>query len=199
MCPATTTEIRRDFLRRTFAILMIVILLSGCKHKSEPIDIALDLREALLTSSGTSFEARITADYEDVMYIFGLDCTEDQNGNLSFTVTEPESISGITGSITNDQYALTFDDKVLAFPPLSAGQLTPVIAPYLFLNSLRSGYISACGKDAEGYCIYIDDTFQGNQLHLQVFTDVNSLPNRVEITYRNLRILSIDISNFTLM
>ena len=141
----------------------------------------------------------ITADYEDVLYTFDLDCTEDISGNISFSVIQPETIQGITGILSDKQSALTFDDKVLAFPPLSDGLLSPVIAPYLFIKALRSGYISGCGKDGEGYCIYIDDTYKESPLKLQVFTNADFLPIHTDIIYCNQRILTIDISNFTIL
>ena len=186
-------------MKCVFVILMFVFTLCGCSHNIEPIDKAMDLRELVISSNGISFESVITADYEDVIYTFQLDCMENTAGNLSFVVTDPVSISGITGMISDDQPSLTFDDQVLAFPPLADGQLSPVIAPYLFLKSLRSGYLSGCGKEGEGYCIYIYDSFQNNQLHLQVFTDADCIPLRAEITYRNLRILTVDICNFTFL
>ena len=178
---------------------MTSFLFVSCGHDAAPIDKALLLRESLIASSGVSFHATITADYGDVLYSFALDCTEDSSQNLSFTVTHPETIQGITGVLSNNQSALTFDDKVLAFPPLSDGQLSPVIAPYLFMKALRGGYLSGCGEDGAGYCIYIDDTYNENPLKLQVFTDSEYIPIRTDIMYRNQRILAVDISDFTIL
>lgn len=186
-------------MKRVCTVLIIVFILCGCSQTEEPIDAAMTLRDSVLSSNGTSFVAEITADYADVLYTFELECRSDQDGSLSFTVTAPKSVSGITGIISNDQQSLTFDDKILAFPPLSDGQLTPVIAPYLFLNSLRSGYLSACGKDGDGYCIYIDDTFRDHPLQLHLYTDADFVPFRAEMIYNNLRILSVDIADFTLL
>lgn len=186
-------------MKRAFAILMITVLFAGCSRENEAIEKVIDLRERILSSNGTSFSAVITADYEDALYTFQLDCTCDTEGNLSFTVKEPASICDITGTVSKDRQMLTFDDKVLAFPPLADGQLSPVMAPYIFLSSLKGGYISACSEEGEGYCIYLDDSFQENQLHLQIFTDAECIPVRAEITYCNLRILTIDVSNFMVL
>ena len=138
-------------------MFFIVILLTGCANTETPIEQALNLRESLLEAEETSFHACITADYQEALYSFEMDCVVDTNRNLSFTVTQPETISGISGIITNSQSAPLFDDKVLAFPPFPDGEISPVMAPYFFLNSLVGGYISGCGKEKEGYCIYIDD------------------------------------------
>lgn len=186
-------------MKRLFAVFLLIFLLSGCGHDTAPIDSAINLRESLLTANGTAFHAAITADYGDALYQFELDCNEDQEGNVSFAVTYPESITGITGVISSQRSALTFEDKVLAFPPLSDGQLSPVIAPYLLMRSLRSGYISACGREGDGYCIYIDDTYFENQLKVQVFTDEDMIPIRAEMIYRNQRILTLDIYEFSFL
>lgn len=181
------------------AICTVISLLSGCSSAKKIDDEIMSLRESILSSNGVSFCAIITADYEDVLYTFELECLEDQQGNLSFTVKEPNSISGITGLISNNQYALTFDDKVLAFPPLADDQLTPVIAPYLFMKGVRSGYISACASEDDGYSIVIDDTFQETPMQLIVSMSGNGIPFYAEIIYANLRILSLDIENFTIL
>ena len=117
---------------------------------------------------------------------------------MQFTVTDPDSISGITGQISKEKAALTFDDRVLVFPKLADDQVVPVTAPWIFINSLKSGYLTGCGKEDEGVCIYIDDSYEDNLLYLQIYTDESSIPIRAEIIYKDRRILTVDIKNFTL-
>ena len=186
-------------MRRILTICTVISLLCGCNSASKIDDVAMSLRESILSSNGVSFCATITADYEDVLYTFELECVEDQQGNVSFTVKEPNSISGITGLISENQYALSFDDKILAFPPLADDQLTPVIAPYLFMNGLRGGYISACAREGDGYSVVVDDTFQETPLQLYIVMNSNGIPYYAEIIYANLRILSLDIENFAIL
>ena len=186
-------------MKHVIAVILFAILLNGCDRSENPIDNALNLRNNILSSNGTNFSAFITADYQDAIYTFELACSEDKEGNLSFTVNAPKSIAGITGILTDDQYALTFDDKVLAFPPLSDGEISPVAAPYFFMKALRSGYVSGCESEGDGYCIYIDDSFLNNQMHIQVISDINMIPVRAEIICNNFRVLSLDISNFAFL
>ena len=181
------------------AVTLIVCILSGCSSDTTLIDQAMTLRQSLLTSEGCTFGATVTADYGDAIYTFQMDCTADAQGNLNFTVVDPESINGITGSITTDKAALTFDDKVLAFPLLADGQLSPVSAPWIFLNTLKSGYLIGCGKEDTGICMYIDDSYAENPLHLQIYTDSDFIPSHVEIVYNSRCILSADIRNFTIL
>ena len=93
---------------------------------------------------------------------------------------------------------LTYDDNVLAFPAMVQDHLVPAAAPWLFLNTLRSGYLSGCSKDGLGYCLYIDDNFQEQPLQLLIYTDEATTPIRAEIIYNDRRILTIDIKNFIL-
>lgn len=176
-----------------------MIILTGCRSKESPIDQTLKLREALLSSNEISFHAFINADYGEVLYTFEMDCKEDTDGDLLFTVTYPETISGITGVISQSHSALTFDDKVLAFPPYPDGEISPVLTPYLFLKSLVGGYISGCGEEKDGYCIYIDDSYMGNQIKVQVFTNNQFLPVRADVIYRDQRIFTLDVTEFSVM
>ena len=58
----------------------------------------LTLRTALLGSSLCSFDVDIIADYGDKLHVFSMNCQADSTGTVRFTVTAPESISGITGT-----------------------------------------------------------------------------------------------------
>lgn len=159
----------------------------------------MDLRKSLIESNGCSFQAEIIADYSDVVYTFQLDCFVDQNGMLQFSVNEPSSIAGISGCISGDLATLTFDDKVLAFPSLADGEITPVLAPWIFVKSLQSGYLAGCSEYDSGLQIFIDDCYDASPLRLEIFTDSNLNPSKTEIVWQNRRILSINIRNFTIL
>lgn len=183
-------------MRRFFALLLMVILFCGCDAGGSEMDRALALRERVLKSNGCTFEAVITADYGDKIYTFTMLCQADASGTLSFQVTDPESISGIAGAISEKGGQLAFDDTVLAFELLADGQLSPVSAPWIFLHTLRSGYLNACGEDGMGLRIEIDDSYAEDALHLSIWTDENDLPIRTEILWQGRRILAIDVRAF---
>lgn len=186
-------------MKMAAAILLSLCLLCGCSAKNDQMDRPMDLRSKLLESNGCSFTTVITADYEDRIYTFTLDCTADSEGNLSFTVSDPQTLNGITGKFSEAGGALTFDDKVLAFPLLADGQLAPICTPWILLNTLRSGYISACGQEEENLRVYYDDSFENAVLHLEVLLNENDIPLYGEIFWRERRILSADIRNFVLL
>ena len=185
--------------RYSALLLMIIVFFSGCSTHTSEIDRAMALREQLLKSNGCTFDAVITADYGDKTHTFSMRCETDATGTLSFKVTDPESISGICGSISEKGGQLSFEDTVLAFELLADGQLSPVSAPWIFLRTLRSGYLNACGKDGEGLQIVIDDSYADEALCLSVWTDENDLPIRAEIFWQERRILSVDVRAFAYM
>ena len=91
---------------------------------------------------------------------------------------------------------LTFDETVLYIPLLTDGQLTPVAAPWLLLKTLRSGYIAAVGQDAGGLLVSIDDSYDEDALRLDIRLDATDIPTRAEVTYRERKILSLEVRNF---
>jgi hypothetical protein len=178
-------------------MLVLVILLAGCGGTNEELDRAMALRAKLLASSGCSFDAAITADYGDKLHDFAVSCIADGQGNVTFTVKEPETIAGITGKLSGDGGKLTFDDTALAFPLLADGQVTPVSAPWLFLKTLRGGYVRSCGMDVDQLRLSIDDSYEEDALHLDIWLGEGDLPTRCEIVYDDRRILSLQVSNLT--
>lgn len=184
-------------MKRILSVLLLFFVLSGCSEKNGDLRRAMALRERLLASSGCKFDAVITADYGDSVYTFKMNCQTDRDGNLTFTVVDPETISGITGTISQQGGHLTFDGKALAFEMLADDQVTPVTAPWLFVRTLRGGYLAACGTDGENLRIRIDDSYEENALHLDVWLDGQDVPIRSEILWKGQRILSLDVRNFS--
>lgn len=160
------------------------------------MDRGLGLRSEILQANTVSFDAEITADYGDKVYIFGMNCQADRDGQLCFTVTEPETIAGITGSIAEDGGKLTFDDTALHIELLTDEQLSPVSAPWIFLKTLRTGYITSAGMEEELLRLTIDETYEEDTLHLDIWMNDNNIPVRAEILYDGRNILSLSVKNF---
>ena len=176
-------------------VLCVSLLICGCTNMNNPVDHAINLRNKVLDSNGCTFSAQINADYGDTLYVFSLDCISDKEGNLSFIVRKPATIAGITGKISAQGGSITFDDKILAFQMLADGELSPVAAPWIFLNTIRSGYIRGCSANDGSYQIEIDDTYDENALRLNIFID-NNLPSGCEIFWEGRRAVSIEVDNF---
>ena len=157
----------------------------------------MELRADWLTKQ-ISFEAQVTADYGQVQYTFAVACKADTAGNMTFTVTKPENIAGITGSIGASGGKLTFDDTALAFDLMADGLLTPVSAPWVLVKTLRSGYLSSCCMEGEDLRLAIDDSYEEDALHLEIWIGSDNAPKSAEIYWKGRRLLTVSVSNFVL-
>ena len=182
----------------TAIFLCIVCLMTGCGSSNEPLEQAIELRNGILNGGGCRFRTTVTADYGEKIYVFTMDCTTDKDGNLTFTVVQPDTISGITGKISATGGALTFDDKVLAFPTIADGQVSPVTAPWLLVHTLRSGYLKGCAVTESGYEISIDDSYAEESLQLLLDIEQQA-PVSAEIFWQGRRVLTLKVENFTIL
>ena len=174
------------------------MLLTGCSGRNDGLDRAMSLRSRLLAGT-VSFDAEITADYGDELYTFSMHCQSDLQGQVTFTVTQPENISGITGTINGTVGKLRFDDQVLSFPLMADDQLSPVSAPWIFMRTLRSGYLTSAGQEGEYLRLAIDDSYDDDALHLDIWLDGADNPVRGEVIWQGRRLLSIAVTNFTFL
>ena len=158
------------------------------------MDQALAMRSSIEQAQSVAFRAKITADYGDEIYQFVMDCTADRQGNVTFTVVEPEVIAGITGKLSADGGNLTFDDAVLAIPMLTEDQITPISAPWILMKTLRSGFITSSGKGR----VTIDDSYADDALKLDITLSPQNLPATAEIYWKNRRILTVELLSFVL-
>ena len=176
-------------------LLVLTVLLSGCSMEND-VDRAVSLRQKLLNGNGCSFDAAITADFQDKLFSFNMQCTVDNKGTLTFAVTQPETIAGISGRISGNEGKLHFDDQVLAFDLMADGMVSPVSAPWLLIRTLQGGYIAAGGKDGDLYLIEIDDSYEQNPLRLDIWLDQDNLPVAADIIWSGTRVVSLTVDNF---
>lgn len=179
-------------------ILCLALVLTGCGSETGELDTGMELRSKVLAAETVSFDAQITADYGDKVHTFSMSCQGDSLGNLNFTVTEPESISGITGRIDQKGGALTFDDKALHFDLMADEALSPVSAPWILVKTLRSGYLTSACREEGKILLTIDDSYEDDALTLDIRLDGNNLPEWAEILHRGRKILSMKVANFVL-
>lgn len=175
--------------------LVLVCLLCGCGRKDDALDRALAMRMRL-QGAACSFSCTVTADYGEKIHVFSMECTADVSGDMTFEVLTPESISGITGVVSQSQGKLTFDDKALAFELLADGQFSPVSAPWILIRTLWGGYLTSCTETDYGMLLCIDDSYEADPLRLDVRMDREGNPISAEILWQGRRILSMEIENF---
>ena len=115
-------------------------------------------------------------------------------------MVRPESISGISGVLSADGGKITFDeDRALAFPMLAEGELTPISASWILYETLRSGYITSCGTDADGIRVTLNDTYEDEALQVDVWLNGEDLPEKAEIFWEGRLVLSMMIMNFQIL
>ena len=186
-------------MKKYAVMLLLFLMLTGCSGTPGEMKKGMELRSKLLQASRCSFDAQITADYGDQIHIFAMNCQADAKGNLSFSVVEPETISGITGKLSAEGGKLTFDDTALHFALLTDRQLSPVSAPWILLRTLRSGYItSACTED-ETTRLTIDDSYEEDPLQLDIWLNSDHIPVHADILFDGCRILSVNVTNFAIL
>lgn len=186
-------------MKKGCVLLLLMILLSGCADASTELQRGMTLRSKLLQAREVLFTADISADYGDTLQLFSMECSGDPQGNITFTVTAPETIAGITGSISEGEGRLTFEDTALHFTLLTDEQLNPASAPWVLLKTLRSGYITAAGMEAEQLRLTIDDSFEEDALQLDIWLDDKDLPKYSEICYDGKRILTLLLRDFRIL
>ncbi len=186
-------------MKKMLAFVMTALLLTGCGKTDSQIARGMALREKLLTGSGCGFETVITADFGTQTYTFTMACRTDGKGDLTFTVTQPETLSGISGSIGDRGGKLTFDDQALAFPLLADGEVSPVSAPWLLMKTLRGGYLKSCCIEGDLCRLTIDDSYEQDALQLDIWLDASDSPVGAEIVWQGRRILSMQVRNFTFL
>ena len=186
-------------MKRILSVLLIVTFLAACADTSSEEGRAMELRQRLHSGEGCMFLAEITADYGESVYLFSVECKTDRQGDMTFTVLAPETISGISGRITDSGGELTFDDQVLAFETVADDLLSPICAPWLLLRGLRSGYFSAYGYDEGNLLVHIDDSYQDKALRLEGWVNPENQPVISHISWAGNRILSMKIESFSIL
>ena len=183
-------------MKKLAALMLTLLMLTGCSKTRDMLDRAMTLRASLLACESCTFDAAITADYGDEIHTFEMQCDGDNDGNLEFRVTKPETIAGITGVISAGEGKLAFDDTAVAFPLLAEGQITPVSAPWILMKTLMGGYLTACNEEDGLIHLMINDSYADDALELEIWLDRESHPIQAEIGYEGRRILTMEIENF---
>ncbi len=184
---------------KKWALLLAIVILTGCTGKGKEMERCMTLRANLLACESCTFDAAVTADYGDAIQNFTLRCEGRSDGTLGFQVMEPETIAGITGRFAAGKGELTFDDAVLYFPPLADEQVTPASAPWILMKALLGGYLTACTMEENLLRLTIDDSYEDDALQLEIWLDEQDRPVQAEIIYDDRRIITMKIESFQIV
>ena len=186
-------------MKRMAVFLMLVCMLTGCGNSNPEMEKVLDLRQKLLSANQCRFETEVTADYGDKLFVYTASCIMDGNGDLTVTVTSPESIQDITLSISDDGGRIVFAEQALHFPLLAEDALSPVSAPWIVMKTLRSGYLTSVCTEDGGMHLTIHDGYSEDALMADIRLDGNDCPFRADILHEGVRILSLTIRDFQIL
>lgn len=182
-------------MRRVLCVLLLCLLCTACSAEAE-LSTAVEFRSKLVSSGGAEFSAEVFADFGETVQTFCMDCQCDEVGNLTFTVTSPETLSGITGTVTDSGGKITYDGMAMDFGLLANGNVIPAAAPAIVCDCWIDGYISSAGEDGDGFRVTYEKDFDEKSLTVDTWFEKN-IPICAEVCYNNIRILSITIQDFS--
>ena len=184
-------------MRRKLAVLLIMcFLLTGCGNTDRALSSAMDFRADLVQAGGCSFTARVTADFGESIQNFTMECRSDPKGDITFLLKEPETLEGITGTVTSEGGKITYDGLALDFGLLADGKVIPAAAPAILTSCWAGEYISAAGTEEDLTRVTYEKGFE-NKLVADTWFQ-NHVPICGEVCYNGTEILRIEITDFLL-
>ncbi len=185
-------------MKKILAVLLTLLFLAGCAREGD-LDSMMQLRTKVNEAQSCQFDCNIIADYGDKTYTFSVECEGNSKGDVIFTVAGPNSISGISGIITDGQGSIAFDGTALAFELLADGLLSPASGPWVFLHALRSGVVTSCGQEGDLTRITLDDSYEADALTVNLWLDAENIPVQAEISWQGRRILTLVVTKFVMV
>ena len=181
-------------MKRMLPLLLLFLL--GCSAQDPAMKAALELRGQCLGAGQVSFRVRISADYIEHIESFTLECTQTDDGTMTFHVLGPEEIEGIRGTVSGAEGTVEFDDTVLAFPLMAQGRLSPLSGPWVLMQAIRSGNILAAGQEGELIRLTIDDSYEENALTVDLWLEDGAVC-QAEIAWEGRRCLTMTVEEFS--
>ena len=187
-------------MRRFAAIqilLCICVLFTACGTESQTLSPAIEFRAALVRAGGCTFRAEVRADFGDTVASFCMDCDAEADGILRLTLTAPETLAGITATVTDAGGKITYDGMALDFGLMAGGNVIPAAAPALAVDCWIREYIASAGQEEERYRVTYEKDFDEKRLVVDTWFE-NGIPFYAEVCYNNQRILKLELSDFKL-
>lgn len=184
-------------MRRFAAIIVLIgIFLTGCASEKDTLSPAIEFRAAA-ARAGCRFHTAVQADLGETAVQFAMDCDAGPDGAVALTVTEPETLSGITARAAAESGQLTFEGLALDFGLLANGNVVPAAAPAIVVDCWLRQYISSAGQEEERYRVTYERDFDEKKLFVDTWFE-NAVPICAEVCYNGQRILKLQITDFTL-
>lgn len=177
--------------------MILALLLCGCAHENAPMQQALDFRASVL-QTGCSFKARVTASYDEQVFIFTLDCVYTPESGAQMTVLEPQSLAGLRAVCTAREAQIEYDGAVFGLDVLDDGAPAPMQLPLLLGQSWCSAYIAAAGAAENGWRMSCDVGYEDDALRVDTWFTESGLPEYCEIAMDGKMLLCAQLYEFQL-
>lgn len=186
-------------MRRALAIFTLCVLcLTGCREEKSLLSEAIEFRADLVQAKGCSFIAELTADYGDTVQQFTLSCTTDAQGTTLLTVLEPQSLEGISATVTDEGGTIQYDGLGMEFGLLANGNVIPAAGPCMVVSCWTKEYIASAGQEDTYYRASYQKNFEEKMLTVDTYFE-NGIPICAEVCYNNSRVLKMMISEFAFL
>ena len=182
-------------MRRIAAAVFLCLLLCGCAKTENAVHQAVEFRAALVQAGGCRYKAEICADFGGTVENFAVRCDSMADGTTELTIEKPESLSGITATVTDKGGKITYDGMAVDFGLLADGSLAPAAAPSLLISCWSSEYITCGGNEDGRYRASYEKGFDEAVLKIDTWFE-NHLPIYAEVCYNNTGILRLTITEF---
>jgi hypothetical protein len=174
--------------------LLACLVFTGC-GKEGGVSGAIEFRAQLVRAGGCSFTAEVTADFGDEVYAFTLQCESDADGTTDITIIQPETLAGITATVTDSGGQITYDGMAVDFGLLASGDVIPAAAPAIVVSCWGQEYIESAGPEEGLERVTYTKGFDDKQLTADTWFE-NGVPICAELCYNGQRILKLTITDF---
>lgn len=179
--------------------MMLLCLLCACSGKeNNPLQAPMDFRSDLLRQGGCRLLMEGTADVEDRVWSFALDCCLGTDGSMEAEILRPEDLSGITAQISGETGKLTCEDVSVEFGASADERLSPLSAPRTLMQAWTDGYISSAGPE-DGLTLAVFELgYDSDTITVHTWFDETGVPVRAELAHRGTVGVRLMLSNFEL-
>lgn len=176
-------------------VLAICLLLCGCTATDLAMNEAIEFRAALVHSGQCSYTAKICADFGETVEEFTLSCRSLADGTTELTILEPQTLAGLTATVTNAGGTVTYDGMAVAFGLLADGALAPAAAPALTVASWSSEYIAYAETLDGSIRVTYEKGYDAAAMQVDTWFE-NSLPIYAEVCYNGERVVQMTFADF---
>ena len=176
--------------------LCLLLLCSGCGKKSGA---AANIQEQYSRIAAAQMEAEVTFHTAQENRSFTLQCAFTPESS-TVTVTAPETVKGITATVSGEELTIAYDGAVLSAG--GAWTLGPVNALPCLLRAIGSGYLLEEGREtldgADCYRLTLDVGTAAAPLKCTAWLDAESLlPRYAEFAADGAVVVSVKLLAFS--